>query len=92
MLGDRVADEVVAGTGPIAAEGLAMAELIGGGAHGLDGGGRQRLGHVADAAMDDASGGLCVRPAERIDATTDLREQVPAGELEVMLVDEGHLV
>jgi len=58
--------------------------------HGGDGGGRQRFGHVANAAADKAFGGLGVRVAERLHAPADFRKEITSFELEIIVVEQCH--
>ena len=53
VLGDRLAQEVVALLGAVAVERVAAGHLVDGLVHRLDDRGRQRLGDVADAHADD---------------------------------------
>jgi hypothetical protein len=90
MLGDRFPEELMAGAGAVPAERLAPAHLVDGLVHGLDRRGRQRLADVADPAVDDPLGARGVGLAEGRVATRDLREEIPAGEFQVVLVDKDH--
>jgi hypothetical protein len=87
---DRRAHEVVSGRGPVALEALARRQVIDRGMQGLDDGVGKRLGHVADAAADDARGERGVRGGEALDASRDLGEQVAGRQLQEMLVDACH--
>ena len=88
MRGDVRAQEFVADVRAVALEGLAAGHLVGGLVHGADDGGRQRLGHVADAEVDQADVGMGV--GERLRPAPDLGEQIVLVEVQVRLVEAGH--
>jgi hypothetical protein len=58
---------------------------------GGDDGGRQRLGHIADAAADEALRGLGIGVAERLHAPADFREKITGFELEIIVVQVCHI-
>ena len=69
-----VAQEFVALFRTVAAERFAPGHLIDRLVHGLDGRGRQRLGHVANAAADQPFCGVGVLLAKDPDAPSDFGE------------------
>ncbi len=90
VLGDGVAQEVVALLRAVAAEGGAVAHFIHRLVHGRADGLGQRLGHIADAAADQALRGLGIGLREDLHAAGDFGEEVTGFELVVVFVDVGH--
>ena len=83
VLQDGLAQEVVALLGSVATEAVGGGHLVNGTVHGLDDGGAERLGDVADAERDDV--GLGVHHTEGVDLLGDVGEEVVL--LEVQEVD-----
>jgi len=75
---------------PVAAERLAHGHFVHGFVHRGDGGGRQWLGHVADAATDEALGGFRVGFAKNFYAPADFGKEITGLQFQKMLVQERH--
>ena len=90
VVGDGVAEEVVALLRAITFEGFGNALFVDGVMHGVADGFGEGFGDVADAAADEAFGTLGVGFIEDFDATGDFREEVSGFQLEVVFVDVGH--
>ena len=86
VLRDGMPQPLIALFRAIAFERLAPSHFIHRPVHGGDDGGRQRLGHVADAAADEALGGLGIRVAKRLHAPADFREKITGFEFEIIVV------
>ena len=86
ILRDGGAQPFVALFRAVAVERLAHGHFVHGLVHGGDDGGRQRLGHVADAAADEAFGGFGIRVAKRLHAPADFGKQITGFELEIIVV------
>ena len=84
MGGDGIPEEIVALFGAVATEGLGSAHLVNGLVHGLDDGGGQGAGDVADAQLDE----LGVRMCGRVGGHTagNLGEEVAAGQFLIVAV------
>ena len=87
-LADGIHQEVVAEVRAVAAEGLLTAHLVHSLVQCLDDSRHQRLGHVADAQTDDV--GVGMRRLIFLHAPRNLRKQVGAGQLAVMIVHMKH--
>ena len=87
---DGRAQEIVPLLRAVPFEGGAVPQLIHGGVHGGTAGRWQGLGHVADAAANEALGGLRVGRGEGRDAPPDFGKEVAGFELEVVFVEIGH--
>ena len=87
---DGVAEEFVPLLGPVAVKAVARAHLVHGPVQRLARGGGQRLGHVADAAADEALGGLRIRGAKGIHPAGDFGKEIAGAELEVVVVEQSH--
>ena len=83
VLQNGLAQEVIALLGAVASEAVGGGHLVDGLVHGLDDGGAERLGDVADTERDDV--GLGVHHLEGVDLLGDVGEQVVL--LEVQEVD-----
>lgn len=90
VFGNGAAQEVVALLGAVAAEGGAARHFIDGAVQRRDDGGRERLGDIADAAADEAFGGVGVGVAEGFHAPADFGKEVAGFEFEVVVVEVGH--
>ena len=88
VLGDQLGEELVAGLGAVAAEGLGARHLVDRLVERADHHGRQGPGDVADAEADDLGGGMGV--LEGLHAPGDLDEEIAALELQIVLVDARH--
>ena len=87
---DGIAQEVVTLLGPVAAETLLVGHLVGGLVHGLDDGGAEGLGDVADAQRDDVGFGM--DGLEGIHLLGDVGEQVVVRQFQEVFVYESHSV
>jgi len=58
--------------------------------HGRQRGAGQRLGHIADAAADEALGRIGIGVAKRLHAPPDLGEEITGLEFKVIVVEESH--
>lgn len=90
VVGDGVAEEVVALLGAITFEGFGNALFVDGIVHGIADGFGEGFGDITNAASDEAFGTLGVGFIEDFDATGDFREEVSGFQLEVVFVDVGH--
>ena len=90
VLRDGCAQPFVALLRAVALEGFAHGHFVHGVMQGRDDGGRQRLGHVANAAADDALGGVGIGVAKGFDAPADFRKEVAGFEFEKIVVELGH--
>ena len=75
---------------PVSVERFALALVIHGFVHGINGGLGERLCHIANAAADDVGCFLRIGCGKCCYAAPDFREQVPALKFEKMLVYVGH--
>ena len=91
ILGDGGAQPFVALFRAVAFERFAHGHFVHGLVHGGDGGGRQRFGHVADAAADEALGGFGIRFAKNLHAPADFREKVAGFQFEIIVVEICHI-
>jgi hypothetical protein len=85
---DGVDQEIPAGLGRIAAEGLGLRHLVDGFVHRPDHRVRQRAGHVADSEADQLRIG--VRRLVLARAPAGLAEEIAGAKLQVVVVDPGH--
>ena len=76
----------------VAFEGFARGHFVHGLVHRGDDGGRQRLGHIADAAADEAFGGFRIRVAKRLHAPADFGKQIAGFEFEIIVVEKCHKI
>ena len=91
IFGNRGAQPVVALLRAIALEGFAHGHFVHGPVHGGNHGRRQRFGHVADAAADEAFGRIGVGLAKSFHPPADFREQIPGLEFQVMIIEKCHV-
>ena len=87
---DGGAEEVVALLRTIAAERGAIRHFIDGLVHGGNDRAGQRLRDVANAAANEALGGLGIRVGESLHAAADLGEEIAGFELEVIVIEISH--
>ena len=90
VLGDGVAQPIIALFRAVALEALSRAHFIHRPVHGGHHGRGQWLGHIADAAADQPFGGIRMGIAERLHPAPDFREQVAGLEFQVIVVEQCH--
>ena len=90
ILSNGFAQELIAQFRAVAAEGVAISHFIHGGVKCLHAGGGQGFGHIANAAADQARGGVRIGLGKLVHAAANLGEEITGLQLQVMLVDVCH--
>ena len=90
VLRNRAPQKIVALFGAVTVEGFPVAHFVHGLVQGVDDRRRQRFGHIADAAANQAFGGSGVLVAKDFNAPGDFREQVARFQFQIMMVQVSH--
>ena len=88
VLRDRLAKELIALVGPVAAKGPAVGQFINRLVKGRDAGRRQGFGDVADTQLDQ--GFFRMAPLECFDPPGDIGKKIGGLELLIVVVDRYH--